>query len=255
MNRIIKKLQENKKLLSVYFTAGYPELEDSVSIIKALEASGVDMIEIGIPFSDPLADGATIQDSGTQALKNGMTLKKLFGQLKNIRTHVSIPLIAMGYLNPIMQYGVARFCEKCKTTGIDGVIIPDLPISVYEQTYKGLFEKHGIRCIFLISPQTPENRIRHIDSLSEGFIYMVSSAGTTGVRQTFAQEQQAYFNRISKMGLKNELIVGFGVANKTTFKQATQYAKGAIVGSAFIKMLSKKGLKGISDFVDSIQSP
>ena len=175
MNRINKKLEEDKKLLSIYFTAGFPEPEDTVDIIKDLEKNGVDMIEIGLPFSDPLADGPTIQDSSTAALKAGMTTKRLFEQLKGIRKEVSIPLIIMGYFNPILQYGVDKFCQECESSGIDGLIIPDLPVDVYAENYQETFEKYGLLNIFLITPQTPEDRIRYIDSVSRGFIYMVSS--------------------------------------------------------------------------------
>lgn len=238
MNRINQKLQEDKKLLSIYFTAGYPELGDTVTIIQNLEESGVDMIEIGLPFSDPLADGPTIQASSTQALKNGMTTDVLFKQLKGIRKSVNIPLIIMGYFNPILQYGVEAFCKKCAEIGIDGLIIPDLPIEVYNEAYKTVFEKYKLLNIFLITPQTSGERIRFIDSVSNGFIYMVSSASVTGNSSGFGEEQTQYFKRIANMKLKNPQIVGFGISDNKTFLQATQDAKGAIIGSAFIKHLS-----------------
>lgn len=253
MNRIIKKLQEPQKLLSIYFTAGYPELHDTVSIIKSLEDNGVDMIEIGLPFSDPLADGPTIQDSSTTALKNGMSSELLFQQLADIRTTVKIPLIIMGYFNPILQYGVADFCKKCQEVGIDGLIIPDLPADVYNEQYRDIFEKYGLINIFLITPQTSEERIRFIDNISNGFIYMVSSASVTGSQSGFGLEQETYFKRIHAMQLKNPQIVGFGIKDQDTFKQATQYAKGAIIGSAFIKMLTKEGTNGISNFINSVR--
>ena len=252
MNRIQQKLQENKKLLSIYFTAGYPSLNDTVTIIQNLEKSGVDMIEIGLPFSDPLADGPTIQASSTQALKNGMTTEILFNQIKDIRKTVSIPLIIMGYFNPILQYGVEDFCEKCKNIGIDGLIIPDLPVDVYHDNYKSVFEKYGLINVFLITPQTSNERIHFIDSISNGFIYMVSSASTTGTKSGFGDEQTNYFKRISEMNLKNPQIVGFGISNNDTFVQATKYAKGAIIGSAFIKHVSNNDLKTINTFVKSI---
>ena len=252
MNRIKKKLKEDKKLLSIYFTAGYPNLDDTVKIIQNLEKSGVDMIEIGLPFSDPLADGPTIQASSTVALKNGMTSELLFQQLKNIRQSVSIPLIIMGYFNPILQYGVETFCKKCKDIGIDGLIIPDLPVDVYNEQYKTTFEKYGLINVFLITPQTSEERIRFIDSVSNGFIYMVSSASTTGAKTGFGNTQTEYFERIANMNLKNPQIVGFGISNNDTFTQATKYAKGAIIGSAFIKNLTKNGLKGIDAFVKDV---
>lgn len=253
MNRIHKKLQEDKKLLSIYFTAGYPELEDTTTIIKQLEDSGVDMIEIGLPFSDPLADGPTIQKSSTAALHNGMNTKKLFAQLEGIRNKVSIPLIIMGYFNPLMQYGVEAFCAKCQEIGIDGLILPDLPVAEYDLHYRHIFEKYGLANIFLITPQTSEERIHFIDEVSNGFIYMVSSASVTGSTSGFGDTQQSYFNRIAAMNLKNPQIVGFGINDATTFNQATQTAKGAIIGSAFIKMLTDKGVSGIKDFVKSIR--
>ena len=254
MNRINKKLQEDNKLLSIYFTAGYPSLDDTVSIIQDLEKNGVDMIEIGLPFSDPLADGPTIQTSSTQALKNGITTEVLFNQLKDIRETVSIPLIIMGYFNPMLQYGVEAFCKKCKEIGIDGLIIPDLPVDVYHDQYQSIFEKYGLINVFLITPQTSDERIRYIDSVSNGFIYMVSSASTTGTQSGFGDEQTNYFKRIADMNLNNPQIVGFGISNKQTFKQATTYAKGAIIGSAFIKHLSKNGNKLISTFINSIKN-
>lgn len=252
MNRINEKLSKEGKLLSIYFSAGYPNLNDTETIIQDLEKSGVDMIEIGLPFSDPLADGPTIQESSTKALKNGMTSEILFKQLKDIRKTVSIPLIIMGYFNPILQYGVDAFCKKCKDIGIDGLIIPDLPVDVYHEEYKTIFQDHGLINVFLITPQTSEERIRYIDSISEGFIYMVSSASVTGSSAGFGTEQTAYFKRIFDMNLKNPQIVGFGISNHDTFTQATQYAKGAIIGSAFIKHLTDDGTKSISNFASSI---
>ncbi|HMB99867.1 MAG TPA: tryptophan synthase subunit alpha [Flavobacteriaceae bacterium] len=254
MNRINLKLKENKKLLSIYFTAGYPNLEDTVSIIQNLEQSGVDMIEIGLPFSDPLADGPTIQASSTQALKNGMTSELLFNQLEDIRKSVSIPLIIMGYFNPILQYGVEDFCKKCKNIGIDGLIIPDLPVDVYSEEYKDIFEKYGLINVFLITPQTSIERINFIDSISNGFIYMVSSASTTGTKTGFGDEQIDYFKRIAQMNLKNPQIVGFGISNNQTFSQSTAHAKGAIIGSAFIKYISNNSIKSINEFVKNIKN-
>jgi len=252
VNGINKKLQEDKKLLSIYFTAGYPNLDDTTTIIRNLEQSGVDMIEIGLPFSDPLADGPTIQASSTQALKNGMTTEILFNQLKDIRKSVDIPLIIMGYFNPILQYGVEAFCEKCRDIGIDGLIIPDLPVDVYNEHYKTTFEKHGLINVFLITPQTSIERIHFIDSISNGFIYMVSSASVTGSQSGFGDEQTNYFKRIAIINLKNPQIVGFGINNNETFVQATQYTKGAIIGSAFIKHLTNEGVDRINTFINSI---
>ena len=252
MNRINKKLLEDKKLLSIYFTAGYPNLNDTVTIIQDLEKSGVDMIEIGLPFSDPLADGPTIQASSTQALKNGMTTEALFSQLKDIRKSINIPLIIMGYFNPMLQYGVEAFCKKCAEIGIDGLIIPDLPVDVYNEQYKATFEKYGLINVFLITPQTSVERINFIDSISNGFIYMVSSASVTGGNSGFGDEQTKYFKRIAEMNLKNPQIIGFGISNNETFTQATTHAKGAIIGSAFIKYLTKNGVNTITNFVSSI---
>ncbi|ULC59080.1 tryptophan synthase subunit alpha [Flaviramulus sp. BrNp1-15] len=252
MNRINQKLKEDKKLLSIYFTAGYPNINDTVSIIQDLEKNGVDMIEIGLPFSDPLADGPTIQASSTQALKNGMTTEVLFNQIKDIRKTVSIPLIIMGYFNPMLQYGVEAFCKKCQDIGIDGLIIPDLPVDVYHEEYQAIFEKYGLINVFLITPQTGVERINFIDSVSNGFIYMVSSASTTGAKSGFGDEQTNYFKRIDEMNLKNPQIIGFGISDNKTFSQATQYAKGAIIGSAFIKHLTHEGVTSIDKFVNSI---
>lgn len=253
MNRIQQKLQEDKKLLSIYFTAGYPNLNDTVKIIENLEKSGVDMIEIGLPFSDPLADGPTIQASSTQALKNGMTTEILFEQLKDIRKTVSIPLIIMGYFNPILQYGVEAFCKKCAEIGIDGLIIPDLPVDVYHEEYEALFNQYNLINTFLITPQTSNERIKFIDSISNGFIYMVSSASVTGAKNTFGDAQTSYFKRISDLNLSAPQIVGFGISNSTTFKAATQYAKGAIIGSAFIKFITEHNPADIENFIKLIR--
>ncbi|WP_350291174.1 tryptophan synthase subunit alpha [uncultured Croceitalea sp.] len=252
-NRIIEKLQEDKKLLSIYFTAGYPALNDTVEIIRDLEKNGVDMIEIGLPFSDPLADGPTIQGSSTAALKNGMTTEKLFEQLKDIRKSVSIPLIVMGYFNPMLQYGVEAFCKKCYEIGIDGLIMPDLPLDVYKSDYEMIFKKYNLLNIFLITPQTRDERIHQIDEASDGFIYMVSSASVTGSKSGFGSKQTEYFSRITKMNLKNPQIVGFGIKDSDTFKAATKNAKGAIIGSAFIKHLTNNGVQNISTFIAGIR--
>ena len=252
-NRIDQKFQEDKKLLSIYFSAGHPSLEDTVPILKNLQAAGVDMVEIGLPFSDPLADGPTIQESSTKALRNGMTTEKLFSQLENIREHISIPLVLMGYFNPMMQYGIEKFCQRCEAIGIDGLIIPDLPVDVYHEEYKSLFDQHGLYNMFLITPQTPEERIRYIDEVSNGFIYMVSSASVTGAKNTFGQTQTDYFDRIAKMKLGTPTVVGFGISNAETYQAATTHSKGAIIGSAFIQFLEKEGVDKIGDFVSSIR--
>ena len=252
MNRINKKLQEDKKLLSIYFTAGYPNLDDTTKIISELQKSGVDMIEIGLPFSDPLADGPTIQASSTQALQNGMTTELLFKQLANIRKSVEIPLIIMGYFNPMMQFGVENFCQKCQEVGIDGLIIPDLPLEIYESEYKDLFEKYDLKNIFLITPQTSEERILKIDTISDSFIYMVSSSSVTGSQSGFTEIQENYFERIASMNLKNPQIIGFGISDKTTFQQATKYQKGAIIGSGFINFIKKYSTDHIKDYINNI---
>ena len=252
MNRINNKLKEDKKLLSIYFTAGYPKLNDTVEVIESLEKSGVDFIEIGLPFSDPLADGPTIQASSTASLENGMTSEVLFNQLKDIRKTVSIPLIIMGYFNPMMQYGIENFCKKCAEIGIDGLIIPDLPVKEYNDNYKAIFEKYGLINVFLITPQTSDERIKFIDEISNGFIYMVSSASVTGSKNSFGNVQNEYFKRIAAMNLKAPQIIGFGISNSETFQQATKFAKGAIIGSAFVNHLSKNGAAKINSFVDSI---
>ncbi|MEZ7515312.1 tryptophan synthase subunit alpha [Flavobacterium frigidarium] len=253
MNRIKQKLQEDKKIFSVYFSAGYPSLNDTVQIIQDLEQNGVDMIEIGLPFSDPLADGPTIQASSTQALHNGMTTQVLFDQLKEVRKTVSIPLVMMGYFNPMLQYGIENFCKKCQEVGVDGLIIPDLPVDVYADEYKAIFEKYGLINVFLITPQTSDDRIHFIDSVSDGFIYMVSSASVTGSQSGFGSTQEDYFKRIASMNLKNPQVIGFGINNAETFNQATKFAKGAIIGSAFIQHLTENGTGKIADFAKAIR--
>lgn len=252
MNRIHNKLSENKKLLSIYFSAGFPNLNDTKSLIENLANNKVDMIEIGLPFSDPLADGPTIQASSSQALKNGMTTEILFDQIKDIRQTVAIPLIIMGYFNPLLQFGVEGFLKKCQETGIDGLIIPDLPLEIYLSEYKQLFENYGIAMIFLITPQTSEERIRLIDENSNAFIYMVSSSSVTGSRDSFDDNQLAYFERIAAMNLKNPQIVGFGISNKTTFQQATKHQKGAIIGSSFIHYIASNPISNISTFIQNL---
>ena len=236
INQLFRNKKEN--ILSIYFTAGFPKLEDTVPTMECLQENGVDMLEIGIPFSDPMADGVVIQNSGQQALKNGMSLNVLFGQLTDIRNSVQIPLIMMGYLNPIMQYGFEKFCIECKRVGVDGMIIPDLPMSDYLNEYKPVAEKYGLEFIFLITPETSDERIREIDDNTNGFIYMVSSAAITGTQSSF-DAQTDYFNRINSMNLKNPRLIGFGVSNKATLDMVCRYSSGAIVGSAFIKALNE----------------
>lgn len=241
-NRIISLFKrKDKNIRSIYFTAGYPGLNDTLAIIAELEKNGADLIEIGMPFSDPVADGPVIQQSSEIALKNGMTISLLFEQLKDIRKQVSVPLILMGYLNPVMQYGIEEFCLKCREIGIDGTIIPDLPLEIYEADYKEIFEQNFLSNIFLVTPQTPEERIRKIDTLSTGFIYLVSSSSTTGAKGSVNDEQIAYFGRIHKMNLHSKQLIGFGISDKASFDRATDYANGAIIGSAFIKALDGEG--------------
>lgn len=240
MNRIKQLFEKKQKnILSIYFTAGFPQLDDTCNVIRELEANGIDLIEIGIPFSDPMADGPTIQESGTIALRNGMTLKVLFEQLKDIRNDVTIPLILMGYLNPIMQYGFENFCKQCKETGIDGAIIPDLPFNDYISQYKPIADKYDIKIVMLITPETSDERIRLIDEHTDGFIYMVSSASTTGAQSNFDDKKQAYFRKINGMNLRNPRLIGFGISNKATLEAAQENASGAIIGSKFITLLKE----------------
>lgn len=253
MNRINQTLNQDKKLLSIYFTAGFPQLGDTVPILEQLQEADVDMIELGLPFSDPLADGPTIQESSTQALRNGMTTDKLFTQLEGIRDRIHVPMIVMGYFNPMMQYGVERFCKRCQEVGIDGLIIPDLPADVYHEQYQSLFQQYGLLNMFLITPQTPEERIRYIDQVSEGFIYMVSSAATTGAQGSFGDTQQHYFQRIADMKLQSKLLVGFGISNAETYQAAVAHSQGAIIGSAFIKHLEANGNQCVQEFVKTIR--
>jgi tryptophan synthase alpha chain len=254
MNRINKIFESKKEVLNIFFTAGFPEMHDTIRIAKALGNGGADMLEIGIPFSDPVADGPTIQHSSKCALDNGMTLKLLFDQLKELRNSVSIPVLLMGYVNPIIQFGMEEFCKRCSEIGIDGVIIPDLPMYEYESEYSEYFKKNNLHNIFLISPSTAEDRIREIDSKGSGFIYMVSSASITGAKVSVQEGQLAYYDRIQKMNLQNPKLIGFGISNKKTFKQACEFANGAIIGSAFIDQLNKDSTEvGIQNFIHSIK--
>ena len=241
MNRINQLFQDSpKNLLSVYFCAGFPTLDSTADVIRTLEKNGVNMVEIGIPFSDPMADGIVIQDAATRALRNGMSLRILFEQLQDIRRDVRIPLILMGYLNPIMHFGFEAFCRKCTECGIDGVIIPDLPFREYEENYKAVAQKYDIRVIMLITPETSEKRIREIDAHTDGFIYMVSSAAVTGAQKEFNAQKQAYFQRIKQMQLRNPRMIGFGISNKSTYESAAAYASGCIIGSKFVTLLEEE---------------
>ncbi|MAT90828.1 MAG: tryptophan synthase subunit alpha [Flavobacteriaceae bacterium] len=254
MNSIDTSFRKNKKIVSIYVTAGFPNLEDTADILASLEENGADMIEIGLPFSDPLADGPTIQESSTQALKNGMTTEILFEQLQGIRKKVSIPLILMGYFNPMLQFGVEEFCAKCKEVGIDGLIIPDLPLREYQHHYESIFKANDLYMIFLVTPQTSEARIREMDQASNGFLYVVSSASTTGKTGSFSEDQTTYLQRVADLKLRNPLMVGFGIHDAETFRKATQHTQGAIIGSAFIKHLKNHGAQGIPSFMKHLRS-
>lgn len=255
MNRINQLFKEKKNILSVYFTAGFPQLNDTTTIIQSLEKHGADLIEIGMPFSDPLADGPTIQASSLTALKNGMSIATLFKQLKEIRKSTTIPLILMGYINPVHKFGIEKFVDKCVEVGVDGVILPDLPFDEYHEVYQKKFEKAGLSNIFLITPQTPEKRIKLIDENTNGFIYMVSSAAVTGAKKGLSDTQRTYFERVNSMNLRNPSLIGFGISDHKSFVETCSFASGAIVGSAFIKLLSESENldKDIESFVKSIR--
>ena len=257
MNRIHYLFNTKQdRVLSIYFTAGFPKLEDTIPVMEAIQAGGADIIEIGIPYSDPIADGPTIQDSNMIALENGMSMKKLFEQLKGFRAKIHLPVVLMGYLNPIMQFGMEEFCKKCKEVGVDGLIVPDLPMQQYLDEYKSLFDSYGLVNTFLISPQTSEKRIREIDENTDGFIYMVSSHSITGAKADISAEQIAYFERVKAMNLKNPRLIGFGISDAQTFTTASQYSNGAIIGSAFIKTVknSQNLGKDIQDYLRSVKA-
>ena len=240
MNRINQTFQnKSKDLLSLYFCAGHPTLQGTAHVIRTLQDKGIDMIEIGIPFSDPIADGPVIQNAAAKALKNGMTLNILFSQLDGIRRDVHIPLILMGYLNPIYQYGFEAFFLRCRQVGIDGVIIPDLPFRDYMEQVKPIADKYDIRIIMLITPETSDERIRFIDDNTDGFIYMVSSAAITGAQKEFNDAMQAYFNHVNNMNLSHPRMIGFGISNKQTLQSSLANASGAIIGSKFVSLLDE----------------
>lgn len=256
MNRINELfLKKNKGILSVYFTAGYPERTDTLPVLRELQLNGVDMVELGMPFSDPMADGPVIQVSNQRALNNGMTLRVLFDQLKEMRREVTIPVILMGYLNPVIQFGFEAFCQKCQEVGVDGLILPDLPFSDYMEEYKPVADRYGVKIIMLITPETSDDRIRFIDTHTDGFIYMVSSASTTGAQSSFDSYKQDYFRRIDAMNLRNPRLIGFGISNKSTFDSACAAANGAIIGSRFVKSLEEHqgDVKGaVADLLERI---
>ena len=256
MNRL-NNLFETKKnnLLSIYFTAGYPALNTTVKIAEALEKAGADFLEIGFPYSDPVADGPIIQNSSQRALENGMTLNQLFEELKELRNKVSIPVMLMGYVNPIVQYGVENFSKKATEVGVDGLIVPDLPIYEYEKLYAGIFKQYNLSNIFMVTPQTSTERIRKIDELSSSFVYLLSSSTITGVNLKLSDAIEGYYQRIKDMNLKNPTIFGFGITNNNSFKKACEYANGAIVGTAFVKLLSEDNyLEKIPEFIHKIKN-
>lgn len=256
--RIIEILNTREDgLLSIYYTAGYPDLDDTLDIARYLERSGADMIEIGMPYSDPVADGPTIQESNQKALENGMNLSLLMKQLENTRTYVRVPIILMGYFNPILQYGVERFCADCQKRGIDALIIPDLPVQEYLNNYQDIFKRYDLHNIFLVTPQTSEKRIRWIDENSESFIYAVSDASITGVKKGISETQITYFKRLKSMNLKHPYLIGFGISDHKTYRLACDFAAGAIIGSAFINTLreTRDLEQAIAQFVQSVKKP
>ena len=257
MNNRITELfkKKNKNILNIYFTAGFPKLEDTITVLKTLEKSGVDMVEIGMPYSDPTADGPTIQDSSEKSLANGMTIHNLFEQLKDVRAHVSIPIVLMGYINPVMQYGIENFCNKASELGIDGTILPDLPFEIYNREYKTLFEQNNISNVFLVTPQTEPERIQKLDKSTKGFIYIVSTNSTTGNESKVDNEMNTYLNRIKNTELENPTLIGFNIKDKASFNNACNYSNGAIIGSAFVKMLNESSNieEDITSFIKKIK--
>jgi tryptophan synthase alpha chain len=246
--------RKQRRVLNVYCTAGYPQLASTLDVMKALEESGADLIELGMPYSDPLADGPVIQASSAVALANGMTISRLFEQLRDFRNDIQVPVVLMGYLNPVLQYGFERFCADAARVGIDGLIIPDIPVYEFETEYKAITEKYGLDFIFLVTPETPEQRIRKIDSLSSGFLYAVSSSSITGSDKDFGAVE-AYLQRLERMGLNNPILVGFGIRDKETFETASKYTAGAIIGSAYIKALQKSNdiKKETREFLEAVK--
>ncbi|KQS36721.1 tryptophan synthase subunit alpha [Pedobacter sp. Leaf194] len=250
MNRIKELFEKKKNILSIYYTAGYPNISDTIEIAELLEKHGADMLEIGFPYSDPVADGPVIQASSKQSLDQGMTLKVLFEQLKDLRKHVKIPVLLMGYVNPVLQFGVENFCNACAEVGVDGCIVPDLPMVEYEEFYKGCFEEHNLSNVFLITPQTADERIHKIDGLTNGFIYLLSSSATTGKNLEVGDTTAQYFGRIKAMNLKNPTMIGFGISDRKTFDKACSYANGAIIGTAFVKAIENGNLEeSVSNFM------
>ena len=255
MNLIYNILKEkSSNNLSIYFTAGFPELHDTTKVIRELSNANVDFIEVGLPYSDPLADGPTIQKSSQKALQNGINLDIVFDQLLQIKGTIKTPLVLMGYLNQLLKYGEEKFCQKVVDCGIDTLILPDLPMVEYENHYQSLFDSYGINNVFLITPQTTDERILKIDSYTKSFIYMVASSAITGAKGEISEEQIAYFKRIKSMNLKSKLIIGFGISDHQTFSKACEFAHGAIIGSAFIENLENNGVDRTHEFIRSIIS-
>jgi tryptophan synthase alpha chain len=260
MNRITQLFQQERPdsggLLNVYFTAGFPELNDTTRVLQALQDGGVDLVEIGMPYSDPVADGETIQKSNDRALENGMSVKILFEQLRNMREKISVPVLLMGYVNPVLQYGVENFCRSCAEVGVDGLILPDMPMDVYLNEYKSIFDSYGLLNIFLITPQTSDARIRQIDAISDGFIYTVSSASVTGSKTGVSADMESYFERLNAMNLRNPRLIGFGIKDNATFQKASSQAAGAIIGSAFIRVLQETSNleQDVKSFVRSVKN-
>ncbi|HAY3542021.1 TPA: tryptophan synthase subunit alpha [Elizabethkingia anophelis] len=241
------------KKLNIYFTAGVPQLNDTAQIMKTIQSAGADMIEVGIPYSDPVADGPVIQKSDELALQNGMTIAKLFEQLKTVKDEINIPVILMGYLNPVLKFGFEKFCQECQASGISGLILPDLPPIEFEKKYQKMLEQYGINFTFLVTPETSDERIQYLDSLSSGFLYAVSSSSTTGTNQEI--DNDAYFKRLKSLNLKNPILIGFSIKNKADFDKVTQHADGAIIGSAFVKILleNQEWESKAAEFIKSIK--
>jgi tryptophan synthase alpha chain len=254
MNRISELFNKKKsRILNIYCTAGYPSLNSTLEVMRALQECGADMIELGMPYSDPLADGPVIQASSSKAIENGMTISKLFSDLKDFRKNIHVPVILMGYMNPALQYGFEKFCAKAAETGIDGLILPDLPMYEYETEYGEIIDKYGLKFIFLVTPETSDERIRMLDRLSTGFLYAVSSSSTTGNEKSMEQ-QMGYFKKLQNMQLNNPVLIGFGIKNNETFNAACKYANGAIIGTAYIKALGQNESIGTvtKKFIDGI---
>lgn len=254
-NRIDQMFEQKKDLLSIYFTAGFPTIDDTMPILNGLEKAGVDFVEIGMPFSDPLADGPVIQLASIDALNNGMCIKKLFEQIKEMRKEITMPVILMGYINPVMHYGIEKFAADAEAAGVDALILPDLPFDEYVEKYKSMLDSHNLHFIPLIAPQTPDERIRHIDSLAEGFIYTVASAGITGNIKTSVDYRTAYFDRIRNLKLRNKAVIGFGIKDNASYKHACEHADGAIIGTAFVNYVKEHGTseEAIKAFIKSIR--